>query len=69
MHYMRMRPHAVQARCVMRTRSSTERVIELFAGMRRRASASNCLREMLRRIAMSEAFELGGCVRGGWRMM
>ena len=23
-HYMRMRPHEVQARCVMRTRSSTE---------------------------------------------
>ena len=30
-HYMRMRPHEVQARCVMRTRSSTEGVSELFA--------------------------------------
>ena len=30
-HYMRMSPHEVQARCVMRTRSSTEGVSELFA--------------------------------------
>ena len=43
-HYMRMRPHEVQARCVMRTRSSTEGVSGLFAGMRRRGSAWNCLR-------------------------
>ena len=30
-HYMRMSPHEVQARCVMRTRSSTEGVSELLA--------------------------------------
>ena len=30
-HYMRMRPHEVQARCERRTRSSTEGVSELFA--------------------------------------
>ena len=30
-HYMRMSPHELQARCVMRTRSSTEGVSELFA--------------------------------------
>ena len=31
LHYMRMIPHEVQARWVMRTRSSTEGVSELFA--------------------------------------
>ena len=30
-HYMRMSPHEVQARCVMRRRSSTKGVSELFA--------------------------------------
>ena len=30
-HYMRVSPHGVQARCVMRTRSSTEGVSEFFA--------------------------------------
>ena len=30
-HYVRMRQHERQARCVMRTRSSTEGVSELFA--------------------------------------
>ena len=30
-HYMRMRPHEVQAICVMGTRSSTEGVSELLA--------------------------------------
>ena len=30
-HYMRMSPHEVQARCVMRTRSSTDGVSELLA--------------------------------------
>ena len=30
-HYMRMSPHEVQARCVMRTRSSTDVMSELFA--------------------------------------
>ena len=29
-HYMRMSPHEVQARCVMRTRSCTEGVSELL---------------------------------------
>ena len=42
-HYMRMSPHEVQARCVMRTRSATEGVSNLFARMSRRASALNCL--------------------------
>ena len=31
LHYMRMIPHEVQARCVMGTISSTERVSELLA--------------------------------------
>ena len=30
-HYKRMSPHEMQARCVMWTRSSTERVVELLA--------------------------------------
>ena len=30
-HYMRMRPHEGQAKYVMRKRSSTERVSDLFA--------------------------------------
>ena len=42
--YMRMSPHEGEARCVMRTRSSTEGVSEMLALMRRRASALNCLR-------------------------
>lgn len=55
-----MGPHEVPARLMMWKCSSTEEIGPMLAGMRRRASALNCLRYILRRIAPTEGFEFGG---------